>query len=96
MTANPQMTPEELAKMRQKMEEEIRAQLMANQEMLNDNAQNWDEKVCKQALCLFPTNHDHCCPRLNPLVFCRCFLLCVSLLTTEMRKCTYLSVFAQK
>ncbi|KAK7114935.1 hypothetical protein V1264_000908 [Littorina saxatilis] len=45
MTANPQMTPEELAKMRQKMEEEIRAQLMANQEMLNDNAQNWDEKL---------------------------------------------------
>ena len=27
------------------MEEEIRAQLMANQEMLNDNEANWDEKV---------------------------------------------------
>ena len=35
----------ELARMRQQMEEEIRAQLMANQEMLNDNEQDWNEKV---------------------------------------------------
>ena len=35
----------ELAKMRQQLEEEIRAQLMANQEMLNDNEQDWNEKV---------------------------------------------------
>ena len=39
------MPVSELARMRQQMEEEIRAQLMANQEMLNDNEANWDEKV---------------------------------------------------
>lgn len=31
------------------MEEEIRAQLLANQAMLNENTQNWEEKVCVHA-----------------------------------------------
>lgn len=30
------------------MEEEIRAQLFANQQMLADNAQSWEEKVTNQ------------------------------------------------
>ena len=38
-------TVSELAKMRQEMEEEIRAQLTANQAMLNDNTEDWNEKV---------------------------------------------------
>lgn len=32
--------------MRKQMEEDIRAQLMANQAMLAENAQSWDDKVC--------------------------------------------------
>jgi hypothetical protein len=35
----------ELEKMRKQMEEDIRAQLMANQAMLADNDQSWDDKV---------------------------------------------------
>ena len=31
--------------MRRQMEEEIRAQLMANQEMLAQNTQSWEEQV---------------------------------------------------
>ena len=31
--------------MRREMEEEIKAQLMANQAMLEDNSQNWESKV---------------------------------------------------
>lgn len=32
--------------MRKQMEEDIRAQLMANQAMIAENAQSWDDKVC--------------------------------------------------
>ncbi|XP_025115263.1 kinesin-like protein KIF28P isoform X3 [Pomacea canaliculata] len=39
------LSPEEIAKMRRQMEEEIRAQLLANQAMLNENTQNWEEKL---------------------------------------------------
>ena len=39
-------------KMRRQMEEEIRAQLTANQQMLSDQEQTWDEKVCL-FVCLF-------------------------------------------
>ena len=35
----------ELEKMRKQMEEDIRAQLMANQAMLADNEESWNEKV---------------------------------------------------
>ncbi|XP_076448715.1 kinesin-like protein KIF28 isoform X2 [Babylonia areolata] len=45
MSSHAQMSPEEMARMRKEMEEEIRAQLMANQEMLNANASNWEEKL---------------------------------------------------
>ncbi|XP_063441877.1 kinesin-like protein KIF28 isoform X12 [Mytilus trossulus] len=39
------MTPEEVEKMRKQMEEEIRAQLFANQEMLAQNTQSWEEQL---------------------------------------------------
>ncbi|KAK3085516.1 hypothetical protein FSP39_004469 [Pinctada imbricata] len=39
------LSPEEVDKMRRQMEEEIRAQLMANQAMLEDNTQNWETKL---------------------------------------------------
>ncbi|XP_071088999.1 kinesin-like protein KIF28 isoform X1 [Haliotis cracherodii] len=39
------MSPEDQMQMRKKMEEEIRAQLMANQQLLTDNTQNWDQKL---------------------------------------------------
>ncbi|XP_064610352.1 kinesin-like protein KIF28 [Liolophura sinensis] len=39
------MSPEEIENMRKQMEEEIRAQLFANQQMLADNAQSWEEKL---------------------------------------------------
>ncbi|XP_076469926.1 kinesin-like protein KIF28 isoform X2 [Babylonia areolata] len=45
MTANGQLSPEEIERMKTKMEEEIRAQLMANQEMLRENAEDWNEKL---------------------------------------------------
>jgi hypothetical protein len=37
--------------MRAAMEEEIRAQLVANMELLQDNEQNWDEKVRSYFAC---------------------------------------------
>ncbi|KAL8592992.1 hypothetical protein ACOMHN_017922 [Nucella lapillus] len=45
LTSHAKMTPEEIAKIRREMEEEIRAQLSANQEMLNANSDNWEEKL---------------------------------------------------
>ncbi|CAG2190261.1 Kinesin-like protein KIF16B,Kinesin-like protein KIF17,Chromosome-associated kinesin KIF4,Kinesin-like protein KIN-12B,Chromosome-associated kinesin KIF4A,Kinesin-like protein KIF1A,Kinesin-II 95 kDa subunit,Kinesin-II 85 kDa subunit,Kinesin-like protein KIN-1,Kinesin-like protein CIN8,Kinesin-like protein unc-104,Kinesin-like protein KIF3A,Kinesin-like protein KIF13B,Kinesin-like protein KIF28P,Kinesin-like protein KIF1C,Chromosome-associated kinesin KIF4B,Kinesin-related protein 8,Kinesin-like protein KI len=39
------MTPEEVEKMRKQMEEEIRAQLFANQEMIAQNTQSWEEQL---------------------------------------------------
>ncbi|XP_078336840.1 kinesin-like protein KIF28 isoform X5 [Crassostrea virginica] len=41
------LTPEELEKMRKQMEEDIRAQLMANQAMLADNEESWNEKLAE-------------------------------------------------
>eukprot|EP00105_Crassostrea_gigas_P042661 XP_019926809.1 PREDICTED: kinesin-like protein KIF28P isoform X16 [Crassostrea gigas] len=41
------LTPEELDKMRKQMEEDIRAQLMANQAMIAENAQSWDDKLAE-------------------------------------------------
>ncbi|XP_048735911.1 kinesin-like protein KIF28 isoform X5 [Ostrea edulis] len=41
------LSPEELEKMRKQMEEDIRAQLMANQAMLADNDQSWDDKLAE-------------------------------------------------
>lgn len=41
------LTPEELDKMRKQMEEDIRAQLMANQAMLAENDQSWDDKLAE-------------------------------------------------
>lgn len=35
----------EVEKMKKQLEEEIRAQLMANQEMLTQNTQSWEEQV---------------------------------------------------
>ncbi|XP_012936827.1 kinesin-like protein KIF28P [Aplysia californica] len=40
-----QLSPEEVDKMRRQMEEEIRAQLVTNQQMLSDSEQTWDEKL---------------------------------------------------
>lgn len=40
----------ELDKMRKQMEEDIRAQLMANQAMLAENDQSWDDKVCSSTV----------------------------------------------
>ena len=39
------MTPEEVEKMKKQLEEEIRVQLMANQEMLTQNTQSWEEQL---------------------------------------------------
>lgn len=36
--------------MRKQMEEDIRAQLMANQAMLAENDQSWDDKVCSSTV----------------------------------------------
>ncbi|XP_053391432.1 kinesin-like protein KIF28, partial [Mercenaria mercenaria] len=43
------MSPEEIEKMRKQMEEEIRAQLVANQQMIADEetAENWDTKLAE-------------------------------------------------
>ncbi|XP_061166469.1 kinesin-like protein KIF28 isoform X2 [Saccostrea echinata] len=41
------LSPEELEKMRKQMEEDIRAQLMANQAMLAENDQSWDDKLAE-------------------------------------------------
>ncbi|XP_046580338.1 kinesin-like protein KIF28P isoform X2 [Haliotis rubra] len=42
------MSPEDQMQMRKKMEEEIRAQLMANQQLLSDNTQNWDQMLSEE------------------------------------------------
>ncbi|KAJ8302783.1 hypothetical protein KUTeg_019179 [Tegillarca granosa] len=39
------MTPEQIAQMKKKMEEEIRAQLMANQQVIADSAESWEQKL---------------------------------------------------
>ncbi|XP_041375232.1 LOW QUALITY PROTEIN: kinesin-like protein KIF28P [Gigantopelta aegis] len=39
------LSPEDMQKMRKEMEEQIRSQLLANQQMLNENVQSWDEKL---------------------------------------------------
>ncbi|XP_062573408.1 kinesin-like protein KIF28 isoform X5 [Saccostrea cucullata] len=41
------LSPEELEKMRKQMEEDIRAQLMANQAMLKENEESWDDKLAE-------------------------------------------------
>lgn len=49
----------ELQAMRNEMEEKIRAQLMANQQLLGDSEKTWDEKVrSRKSYCNFvDSNH---------------------------------------
>ncbi|XP_074645604.1 kinesin-like protein KIF28 isoform X2 [Tubulanus polymorphus] len=45
MVAQPTGSPEEMERMRAAMEDEIKAQLLANQELLAESSQSWEEKL---------------------------------------------------